>query len=133
MNERLYVDRALEGHADLQGAAFNCAGDLSLGELIALLQQSTLLLTNDSGVMHIASAAGTPVVGLFGPESPKMYGPSGPSRAIYKSLSCSPCLNMYNAKLFVCPYQARCMREISVEEVIDAVVLTSSDTFVVPA
>jgi ADP-heptose:LPS heptosyltransferase len=128
-NERRYVDSALHGNTDVRGVAMNCAGDLSLGELVALLQRSTLLLTNDSGVMHIASAAGTRVVALFGPESPGTYGPSGTSQTLYKALSCSPCLNMYNAKLFVCPYHAQCMREITIEEVVDAVVLMSSNTF----
>jgi len=131
-SERQYVDRALQGYPGLRGTAVNCAGDLSLGELIALLQRSVLLLTNDSGVMHIAAAAGTPVVALFGPESPMLYGPSGISRTIYKSLPCSPCLNVYNAKLFVCPYRARCMKEITVGEVVEAFTLISSETFATP-
>jgi heptosyltransferase-2 len=108
--------------ADVRRNSFNAAGLLSLGELIALLQRSTLILTNDSGPMHIAAALGRPVVALFGPESPALYGPpAGATRTIYKAVSCSPCLNVYNAKLFVCPYHARCMKEISTTDVLDAI------------
>jgi ADP-heptose:LPS heptosyltransferase len=116
--ERSYVAGLLDTHPALTGRAVNCAGVLNVGELIALLSRSTLLLTNDSGPVHIASAVGTPVVALYGPESPRFYGPTGPARVVYKAIPCSPCLNIYNAKLFVCPYNARCMREISTDEVI---------------
>jgi ADP-heptose:LPS heptosyltransferase len=119
--EREYVGRMLHENPDIQFASVNCAGALSLGEAIALLERSSFLLTNDSGPMHLASAAGTPVVALFGPESPRFYGPLGEHRIVYKSLSCSPCLNIYNAKLFVCPYDALCMKEITVEDVLAAI------------
>lgn len=119
--EHQYVGRMLHENPDIQLASVNCAGMLSLGEAIALLERSSVLLTNDSGPMHLASAAGTPVVALFGPESPRFYGPRGEHRIVYKSLPCSPCLNIYNAKLFVCPYDARCMKEISVQDVLDAI------------
>ena len=120
-DEREYVGRALASMPGFPSYIINSAGDLSLGELVALLERSVLLITNDSGPMHIADAVGTPIVALFGPESPEFYGPIGLARVIYKALPCSPCLNMYNAKLFVCPYHARCMHEISTMEVLDAV------------
>lgn len=120
--ERAYIEEALRHDNKVRSHSVNGAGLLSLGGLIALLEQSSLLLTNDSGPMHIASSMGKPVVALFGPESPTFYGPSsGSTRTIYKSLACSPCLNVYNAKLFVCPYKARCMKEISTTEVLAAV------------
>jgi ADP-heptose:LPS heptosyltransferase len=78
--------------------------------------------------MHIAAAVGTPVVGLFGPESPKFYGSHGDVANVYKAIACSPCLNFYNAKLFTCPFNARCMQEISTTEVLAAAnSLLSSD------
>jgi ADP-heptose:LPS heptosyltransferase len=98
----------------------NCAGLLTLDEFIALVERSSLFLTSDSGPMHIAASVGTPVVALFGPESPHFYGPLGHSHVIYKGIACSPCLNIYNAKLFVCPFRARCMSEIPVHEVVAA-------------
>ena len=119
--DRSYVSALFKSHSDLTEKVSNCAGQLTLGELIALLQRASFLLTNDSGPMHIASAVGTDVVALFGPESPQFYGPLGNSRLVYKGIKCSPCLNIYNAKLFQCPYDARCMKELSVDEVLAAI------------
>ncbi len=117
-DEFVYVASALERHPDLNGVVFNCAGLLTLGETIALLRRSALLLSNDSGPVHVAAACGTPVVGLYGPESPELYGPLGTGRLIYRHLACSPCLTVYNAKGYVCPFNARCMKEITVDEVL---------------
>ncbi len=126
-DEHGYVDDALRSAGDGAGALRNCCGALSLGELVALLERSSFLLTNDSGPMHIAAAAGVPVVALFGPETPAFYGPGGRSRICYKATSCSPCLNIYNAKQFVCPYNTRCMEEISTDEVLEAIDALASD------
>jgi heptosyltransferase-1 len=57
--------------------AVSLAGRLSLGELICLLRRARLVLTGDSGPMHIAAAVGTPVVALFGPTWPERAGPWG--------------------------------------------------------
>ena len=119
--ERSYISSVLNAHASIASRTVNCAGQLSLGELIALLQRSTFLLTNDSGPMHLASAVGTNIIALFGPESPHFYGPVGNAQIVYKGIECSPCLNVYNAKLFKCPYNARCMDEISVQDVLAAI------------
>lgn len=117
-DERRYVQAAIDRHEALRNRAVNCAGLLTLGEFFALLQRSKVFITNDSGPMHIASAVGVPLVALFGPESPHFYGPLGEARVLYKPPACSPCLNMYNAKLFQCPYEAMCMRQIDVENVV---------------
>ncbi len=120
-DERSYVQAALESRTNFAASAVNCAGLLSLGEFLALLRHCAVFITNDSGPMHVAASAGTPVVALFGPESPQFYGPLVHARVLYRQLACSPCLNVYNAKRFVCPYNARCMRELSVDEVQRAV------------
>jgi heptosyltransferase-2 len=96
----------------------NAAGQLTFGELLVLLSHSSLLLSNDSGPLHLAAALGKRTLSLFGPESPEFYGPIGNNHTvIYKKISCSPCMNVYDAKSFRCPYDAQCMKEISVEEV----------------
>ena len=118
--EFTYVDEALRRRPELVPDTVNCAGLLTLDEFIALLERSSLFLTSDSGPMHIADSLGTPLVAMFGPESPQFYGPLGHSQVIYKGIPCSPCLNIYNAKLFSCPYHARCMGEIPVHEVVAA-------------
>src|SRR2546426_4571948 len=116
-SERPYVQQVLDQVAET-GRCFNAAGLLSIGELISLLSRSDLLISNDSGPLHLAAALGIRCVGLYGPETPQFYGPiSGSVTAIYKEVSCSPCMNIYDAKSFRCPYNARCMRAIEVADV----------------
>ncbi|HPQ70703.1 MAG TPA: lipopolysaccharide heptosyltransferase II [bacterium] len=71
----------------------NLAGRLSLPELTALLARASLLLTNDSGPMHIAGAVNTPVVAIFGSTVPALgYAPVGsPAIVVEKSMPCRPC------------------------------------------
>ena len=91
--------------------AVNLGGRTTLRELACLYRQASLLVTTDSGPMHLAAAMGTPVVALFGPTDPARTGPYGPGhRVIRRALSCAPCLRKR------CD-NPRCMTEISVEEV----------------
>ena len=89
----------------------NLAGKTSLRELLALIQQCKVLLTNDSGPMHIASALGTPLVALFGSTSDVQTGPYAGGKVIHKHVECSPCYKR------VCPIDFRCMKRIEVDEV----------------
>ncbi|MGE5239386.1 MAG: lipopolysaccharide heptosyltransferase II [Chloroflexota bacterium] len=95
----------------------NLAGHTSLRGLSALIAECDLILTNDSGPMHVAYAVGTPLVALFGSTDPALTGPLGESDEVIKpSLSCSPCFERS------CPEQTlRCMRDISAGEVYAAV------------
>ncbi len=68
-------DRAHEIISLLQNQAYNLAGALSLGELMALFEMSSLFLGNDSGPMHLAAAMGTPVIALFGYGDENRWGP----------------------------------------------------------
>jgi ADP-heptose:LPS heptosyltransferase len=68
------------------------AGVLDIPALAALLGRIDLLVTSDTGPMHLAAAMGTPIVALFGPSDPRRYGPNTPeSRVVRVSLPCSPC------------------------------------------
>jgi ADP-heptose:LPS heptosyltransferase len=97
------------------------AGRLSIAELAALLKKSCLVVTNDSGPLHIAAAVGARTVSFFGPETPLIYSPLGEGHVVfYKGIYCSPCHNMFNAKRYHCPFNNRCLREIGVKEVFDA-------------
>ena len=58
--------------------AIDLVGRLTLPEVSACLQQAALFIGNDSGLMHMAAAAGAPTIGLFGPTDAATYGPSGP-------------------------------------------------------
>lgn len=81
--------------------------------------KSKLCISNESGGLHFAGLVNTPIVGIFGLKSPVKWGPlSLKSVAIYKKLECSPC-KMRKAKI-KCPYNRRCLLDISIEEVIEA-------------
>jgi heptosyltransferase-2 len=102
-----------------QSAIFNLADKTSLRELMALLKLCRVLLTNDSGPMHVAAALGTPVVVPFGSTSPDLTGPGLPGdprhRLLKSDAPCSPCFRRD------CPIDFRCMTGISVESVVEAV------------
>ena len=84
--------------------------DLDPVGLAAVLARARLLVSNDSGPMHLAAAVGTPVVAFFGPTDPGRTAPTGsPSRLLDRYLFCSPC---FRSK---CPYGHECMKEITVE------------------
>ena len=129
-SERPYVEHLFQANRSLIGRAFNYAGRLSLGEFLALIERVPWLLTNDSAPMHMAASLGTPVVALFGPESPAMYAPLGKSRILYAALPCSPCLSVYHAKQFSCPYDALCMRSLDPKDVLDALTAIEQEQFV---
>ena len=96
------------------------SGKTSLRELMAVLKLCRVLLTNDTGPMHVAAALGTPVVVPFGSTSPELTGPGLPgdarNRLLKSDAPCSPCF------LRECPIDFRCMNGISVERVVQAVV-----------
>ena len=103
-------------------AVANLAGKTSLRELMALLKLCRVLVTNDTGPMHVAAALGTPVVALFGSTSRELTAPGlpgDPRHALLKSdAPCAPCF------LRECPIDFRCMKSISVERVAAAVMET---------
>ena len=101
-----------------QRRVLNVAGKFSLPELSALLQLSALLITNDSGPLHLAEALATPTVSFFGPETPMLYGPTGDNQVVfYKGIYCSPCLNVQNQKQAPCKGNNVCMKLIDPDEV----------------
>jgi heptosyltransferase-2 len=94
----------------------NRIGQTTLSELIAELRQCDLLLTNDTGTMHLGSWLRIPTVSIFGSTEPKRTGPLGAGHRILRHhVECSPCF------LRQCPLDFRCMREITAAEVTTAV------------
>jgi len=78
----------------MKNGIVNLAGKLTLNDLVYLISRFDLLITNDSGPMHIGAAVGTRLVAVFGPEDPVLMGPySSPDlyRVVYKDVSCRPC------------------------------------------
>lgn len=98
------------------------SGKLSLSELIILIANAELMITNDTGPMHIAFALKTQTVSLFGPCSPQQYGGLGNTITIYKNVYCSPCVHDF--LIPPCNGDNQCMKKITVEEVYYAVELS---------
>ena len=99
----------------MQAPSASAAGQTSLRELAALYRGASVVLTTDSGPMHLAAAVGTPVVALFGPTSPARTGPYGEGHTVIRrGLDCSPCFRK------VCETR-ECMKAIGVDEVFEAV------------
>jgi heptosyltransferase-2 len=91
------------------------AGETRLAELVGVLTGLDLLVTNDSGPMHVAAALRTPLVAVFGPTDWRETSPSGPAcRVVREPVECSPC------KRRECPIDQRCMTRVSVERVLTA-------------
>jgi heptosyltransferase-2 len=99
-------------------AVTNIAGQTTLRELCAGLKACALVLTNDTGPMHVAAAVGTPVVVPLGSTSSELTGPQSANGLSHELLSgaasCAPCF------LRECPIDFRCMKSITVDEVVAA-------------
>ncbi|MCP4668522.1 MAG: glycosyltransferase family 9 protein, partial [Deltaproteobacteria bacterium] len=92
--------------------SLNLCGRTSLGEAMGVIQECQIFVTNDSGLMHVASALGVPTVAIFGSTDPIATGPRGPGTRIVKhDVSCAPCLRPE------CPTDYRCLLSIEPEEV----------------
>jgi heptosyltransferase II len=94
----------------------NRIGHTTLDQLIDELRECRLVLTNDTGTMHLAALLGVPVVAIFGSTEPRLTGPLGDGHIILRHhVECSPCF------LRECPIDFRCMKAVRSEEVADAV------------
>jgi len=97
-------------------ATVNLVGRTSLDHAVALLSLADAVVSNDSGLMHVAAALDRPQVALFGPSDPTRTGPRNPAaRVLRLGLDCSPC----NKR--VCPLRHhRCLEELSPEQALAA-------------
>jgi ADP-heptose:LPS heptosyltransferase len=101
--------------------AVSVAGRTTLYELMTLYTLADVLVTNDSGPGHFAALTGIDTVVLFGPETAARYGPLGPRCHVMSAgLACSPCVNAFNHRFSPCTIN-RCMLEITVDQVFEAV------------
>jgi ADP-heptose:LPS heptosyltransferase len=110
-----------DGDAIVSGTEeINLTGKTALAETAAVIRRSALLVSGDSGVLHIAVGLGVPTVSLFGSGIQDKWGPQGKKHVVInKKLPCSPCTKFgYTPR---CPYNARCMSEITVDEIESAI------------
>ncbi|MGI6455519.1 MAG: lipopolysaccharide heptosyltransferase II [bacterium] len=107
-----------DSEAAAGGAAVNLTGRTSLRQLFAILKHCSLVICNDSGIMHSANALGIPVLAIFGPTLAKETSPYGPNaRILQKALPCSPCHKR------ICPLgHHECMESITVDEVLQTAI-----------
>jgi heptosyltransferase-2 len=118
------------GNRHLFPTAIDMVGRCDLRTTMALLKRFTsLFLGNDSGVMHLAAAAGVPLVALFGPTSPVRFGPWGArTEVIYSSFSCSPCRQKYFTECEpTASGKPACIDCITVERVVETCTRLLSD------
>ena len=93
----------------------NLCGKTTLKQAIAIIDDLDFMVTNDSGLMHVAAACSVPIVALFGSTNPVTTGPwTDRALVVRHELPCSPCLNRD------CPRDFICMAGISVDEVLEA-------------
>ena len=101
--------------AEIGGRAISLAGRTTLGQFIDMVAGCDLFISNDSGGMHLAAAAGVPVLAIFGATDETATAPLGPCvRIVKKPVDCSPC------KLRECPTDHRCMLAIEAGDVLQA-------------
>jgi len=102
--------------SELSNDCLNFIGKTSVRQMMALISCCQLMVTNDSGPMHIAAALNIPIVAVFGSTDHTTTYPAGvPHRIVRKEFDCAPCL------LRKCPIDHRCMTSVTAEDVMSAV------------
>lgn len=98
---------------------YNLAGKTSLSQLAAVLQTTDLLITGDSGPMHIAAAVGTALIAIHGPTDPALSGPVSPHATILRDpIWCSPCYKARGAPADCRFYTTQCMKNVTPDQVL---------------
>ncbi len=98
----------------------NLAGKTTLAETAAVIARATLVISGDSGVLHLAAGLDVPTVSLFGPGIAAKWAPQGERHIVINhQLACSPCTKFGTTP--PCPVNARCIREITPDEVMAAI------------
>jgi len=110
--------------AQIGGRSVVLSGATTIRELMAVVKRCRILITNDTGPMHIAAACAVPVVAVFGPTDWRTTAPYGQERSIVReAVDCAPCL------LRECPIDHRCMTRIPVERVYDTAIRQIGGSF----
>jgi heptosyltransferase-2 len=111
------IVRAIQSALDpaVRASVVDLVGRTDVATLMAVLARCAVVVANDSGAMHVASAVGRRVVAIFGPTDERATAPMGPHTLVRHDVFCRPCL------LRACPIDHRCLRRIDAADVIEAV------------
>ncbi len=110
--DRAAVDEVLS-RLDPALALTDHTGRLDLAGLLALLRSADLVISSDSGPLHLAAGVGAPTLSFFGPETPARFGPRGPGHTIVVgSVPCGPCLTAANQKQAPCRGRNVCLQQL---------------------
>jgi heptosyltransferase-2 len=112
--DKIYVDEII---GLMDNKAVNLAGKTTIRQAAALLKNCNLLIAHDSGIMHLASIMGTPIIAIYGNGDPEVWGPLKRKnvKIVYRNLKCSPC--MYPGDFYgKCP-NSICMDSVAVDEI----------------
>lgn len=111
------IARAIQSALDpaVRSAVVDLVGRTDLAALMGVLARCAVVVANDSGAMHVASAVGRPVVAIFGPTDERATAPLGPHTLVRHDVWCRPCL------LRACPIDHRCLRRVEAADVVAAI------------
>ena len=110
--EVIFIDSLTMSADEMEHVPTILAGETTLRQLMALFAQCRLIVTNDSGPMHVAAGLGVPQIAIFGSTNERVTGPlSARARVVKREVPCSPC------GLRECPIDFRCMTGLSVDQV----------------
>jgi lipopolysaccharide heptosyltransferase II len=110
-------------YQSLENKPIDVCGKTNLRQLFALLAESDIVICNDTGILHMASALDKKIVCLCGPVDERVYGPYPPADkkiTISKDFSCRPCYNKFSVPN--CHYNHQCLEQITVEEVLEKII-----------
>jgi heptosyltransferase-2 len=113
------MDEAMvsEAVAAMKTRSFVATGKFTIGALAAAMSRCSLIITNDSGPMHVAISQRVPIVAMYGPSNPKLYGPYTKNAIIVTAQP--PCQGCAKAMRHTCS-DMQCMTRLSVEQVVSA-------------
>lgn len=121
--EQPYVN-SIKAELKNRNNVIDSSGRLNINQLLALIKNARVMITNDTGPMHMAFAMGTKTLALFGPCSPLQYGGHNNSITLYKKVSCSPCVHDFIEP--PCNGNNICMKQITLQEVEKAFLMAVS-------
>jgi heptosyltransferase-2 len=111
------IDMVSEAVNYMRTRAIIATGSFSIGALAAAMRRCSLIITNDSGPMHVAISQKVPIVALYGPSNPKLYGPFTKNAIIVKADPA--CVGCEKGMRHTCN-DLQCMKRLTVEQVINA-------------